>query len=525
MRRKRSTLTGSDHFCGCGGSGWGAKKAVDKVGGEILYGANHWKLATESYAASGISREVDCTDLSAADPRRFPYTNFSLWSPECTTHSPAGGNTHKQLKKQMDLFNSNKIDPATERSRATMWDVCRFAEYHKYDFLICENVVEVKTRWVLFDDWLRAMQTLGYNHKCVYLNSMFFFPTPQSRDRIYIVFWKKGNPEPMLDYTPLAFCSHCEGDVYAVQCWKKPDRQYGKYNQQYVYCCYQCANIVAPYYYAAFNCIDWSNIGTRIGDRKKPLSPNTTKRIKFGLTKYGDEPMIVNSQQSTGIDFRIKSISDRLPTISTQANFQLLTPFITKRDYAKQTNVRAVNEVLQTQTTHQDMALVTPWIIEMNSTGECKPASDPTSTFTSRGINHAVLHAPLIVNNKGKSNAKPVTEPAASFTTMNSQGIVTSEAWNSFISCFNGKGVNKPIHESLPTQSTKARMMLINYKKPKLEDCHYRMLKPPEVKKGMGFDNKQVVLGNSKEQICQLGGAVTPSVMEWLTDQCIQTLM
>lgn len=137
----------SDHFCGCGGSGWGAKKALDKVGGEILYGANHWKLATESYSASKISRDVDCTDISACDPRRFPSTDGSTWSPECTTHSPAGGNTHKQLRKQMDLFNKQVIDPATERSRATMWDVCALKKTAK-----CEKYYSKKQNG-LKQDW------------------------------------------------------------------------------------------------------------------------------------------------------------------------------------------------------------------------------------------------------------------------------------------------------------------------------------------------------------------------------------
>lgn len=493
MGRKKSYVTMSDHFCGAGGSGWGAKQALDKVGGVILYGANHWKLATESYGASNISKEVECTDLSASDPRRFPSTDGSIWSPECTTHSPAGGNTHKQLKKQMELFNSNKIDPSTERSRATMWDVCRFAEYHKYNFLICENVVEVKTRWVLFEDWLRAMHTLGYNHKCVYLNSMFFYPTPQSRDRIYIVFWKKGNKEPELDYTPQAYCHTCERDVYAVQCWKNSSKQFGKYGShgQYVYCCPGCSNIVEPYYYAAFNCIDWTDIGTKIGDRKKELSIKTTRRIQHGLDTYGNEPFLMNNDH-------------------------------THAGHKKK--LRSAFGAMRTQVTKLNSSIITPWIIEMNSTGECKPADKAASTITAGGINHAILAAPFIINCKGESTSKPVTSTAWGFTTKPSQGIVTDESWNSFVSYFNGNGGNKPIHKSTPTQATKGRLMLVNYKKPKIEDCYYRMFKAKEVKKGMAFDDAHVILGNTADQIKQCGAAVTPPVMEWLTQQCINSL-
>jgi DNA (cytosine-5)-methyltransferase 1 len=81
--------------------------------------------------------------------------------------------------------------PETQRSRATMWDVVRFTEYHQYEAIIVENVVEVVRTWPLFWTWWQAMEALGYLGQLVSLNSMFALPTPQSRDRIYIV-WTKG---------------------------------------------------------------------------------------------------------------------------------------------------------------------------------------------------------------------------------------------------------------------------------------------------------------------------------------------
>jgi DNA (cytosine-5)-methyltransferase 1 len=39
-------------------------------------------------------------------------------------------------------------DEAAERSRATMWDVVRFAEHHRYTSVIVENVVDA-AKWVL----------------------------------------------------------------------------------------------------------------------------------------------------------------------------------------------------------------------------------------------------------------------------------------------------------------------------------------------------------------------------------------
>ena len=99
---------------------------------------------------------------------------------------------------------------------------------------------------------------------------------------MYVVFWKKGNKAPKLDYQPHAYCPSCDKEIKAFQSFKNPRKQFGKYRTQYLYRCPECTTVVEPYYYAAFNCIDWSITGKRIGDRKKPLAENTMRRIKYG---------------------------------------------------------------------------------------------------------------------------------------------------------------------------------------------------------------------------------------------------
>jgi DNA (cytosine-5)-methyltransferase 1 len=49
--------------------------------------------------------------------------------------------------------------------------------------------------------WLREIDKLGYRHKVLYLNSMFF-GVPQSRDRIYIASGTRSAPDPDLDHRP-----------------------------------------------------------------------------------------------------------------------------------------------------------------------------------------------------------------------------------------------------------------------------------------------------------------------------------
>lgn len=249
---KNSYLTVTDQFCGAGGSSLGAEAA----GMELKLALNHWARAIETHNANFPHAAHDCTDISACNPRRYASTDILITSPECTNHSVAKGRSKAQ-QLQPDLFGHNQIDPAEERSRATMWDVPRFAEFHNYNMIVVENVVDAR-QWVMWDAWLHAMALLGYDHKCVYFNSMHAFPTPQSRDRMYVVFWKKKNKAPDLNFRPLAYCSSCGKDVASVQVWKNMQRKFGRYRTQYIYMCADCQLAVEPYYYCAANAIDWS---------------------------------------------------------------------------------------------------------------------------------------------------------------------------------------------------------------------------------------------------------------------------
>src|SRR5690606_1998369 len=151
-------------------------------------------------------------------------------SPECTNHSRAKG---RKLHRQPDLFGDVLPDEATQRSRATMWDVVRFTEVHNYRAVIVENVVEVADwssptgiRGGLFDAWLSAMHPAGYAHRSISRTRSHApaggLPAPQSRDRVYIASWRSGERAPDFEPTlrPAACCPTCDEVVQARQWWK-----------------------------------------------------------------------------------------------------------------------------------------------------------------------------------------------------------------------------------------------------------------------------------------------------------------
>lgn len=528
---KNSYLTVTDQFCGAGGSSQGIRNLSRKMGGglEVKLALNHWQLAIETHNTNFPETLHDCTDLSACDPRRYPKTNMLITSPECTNHSLAKG---KKRKQRADLFTS--LDPAEERSRATMWDVPRFAEYHDYELIIVENVVDARY-WVMWDAWLKAMHMLGYNHKCVYYNSMHAHPTPQSRDRMYVVFWKKGNKAPNLELRPVGYCTKCCRDTETFQSWKKPNVTWGKYRQQYVYRCPVCSTQVEPYYYAAFNCIDWSIPGTRIGDRKKPLSENTIKRIEYGIEKYWTKPQIITTRYTSGLECRVRAADeDTLPTQPGDQSHAILNPLIINvlnsqtRQNLNNVVRGTMDKSLSTQTTIPGLHILTPLITNGEYSFDRNKIRDAVNeqgyTQTTRATNGIVM--PFIVENKGQSKSREITKPLGCVTTRDYHAIISSESMRSFIAQYYGKGYTvSDIKETTRTFSTRDRSALITPgKKPKLEDCYYRMLLPHEVKLGMAFDQDYVVLGNSKEQVKQLGNAVTPPVMQDLSQRCIETL-
>ncbi len=489
-----STITVTDQFCGAGGSSQGVRNVANRLGPglEVKLAMNHWNLAIETHNTNFPEAIHDCTDISAADPRRYPKTTILITSPECTNHSLAKGK--KIAKAQIDLFNSGKLDPAAERSRATMWDVPRFAEYHKYEIIIVENVVDAR-KWIMFDSWLMAMHSLGYLHECVYLNSMHCHPTPQSRDRMYVVFWKKGNRKPNLDFTPEAHCPTCHKTVKAIQSWKNPLKKFGKFRQQYVYRCPTHGSIVEPFYYSSFNCIDWSDLGTRISDRSKPLSDKTIQRIQYGIDKFCGEPVIVTTRYSSGVDCRVKSILDVVPTQPGDASHSIAipTPFIIKAEHSPIKNARSANQPLTTQTTRQSMSLITPPLItELRGTSKARSSLRELNAVTAGGIH---------------------------------SGIVTTDNFKAFTASYYGTGHSiKSIKAELGTVTTKDRSALVSYNKPNIEDCFYRMLKSPEIGRAMAFSDDYIVLGTEKDKVKQYGNAVTPPAMEWLVERSVQSL-
>lgn len=526
MPRKPSDLTVTDLFCGAGGSSIGAVEA----GGRLRLGLNHWDLAIETHNSNFPDADHDCTDASACDPRRYPSTQILLASPECTSHSLAKGKRRKSTG-QGDVFAPTSQDPSDVRSRATMWDVPRFAEAHRYEVVIVENVTDAR-RWDPYPAWLQAMHCLGYRHREVWLNSMFAHPTPQSRDRLYIVFWKRGNRAPDLELEPPAWCTRCEVVVESVQSFK-PGRSWGRYGQQYVYLCPRCAGEVSPYYYAALNALDFSVEAERIGDRKRPLRPRTLERIRYGLEKYGRHPLLVITNMTTDAGRVRSAVSEPGFTQTASPITALVSPWLihTRQGSGLEHRVRGADEPMPVQTASADFAAAFPpgFVMQYrNYEGVGYPVDGldaPLKTFTTHNQARLVLHgsALMTLRDHPRFLFHELADPLPTEVANGPQTAVIARA--PFLATYHGKSEAHPVDGTLPTATSRDRNALVTpTEELSVDDCFFRMLQPHEIQAGMAFPSDYVVLGTKRDRVKQLGNAVTPPVMRELMRRAIQSL-
>ncbi len=561
-------LTVTDLFCGAGGSSSGLREA----GYRVVMAANHWDLAIKSHQLNHPDTDHSQADISQVNPAYFPRTHVLWGSPECTNHSIAKG-VKRQRQQDLALFEMDGTRPlpdeAANRSRATMWDIPRFAEHHRYMAIILENVVDAY-RWDQFPAWRQAMDALGYRMQFVWLNSMHAqiggLPAPQSRDRMYIVMWRadlatKKTPAPNVGKwtRPWAVCPE-HGEVQAVQVFKKKEA-WGRYRAQYLYRCPQCYQVIEPGWLAAESIIDWSLPAQRIGDRAKPLAEKTRERIRRGIERHWgpiiakaagntydgvttgsgylrvsdlDAPLPVQTGTAEhGLALppflaqfreraRTQTLDDALPTVVADgANHALLVPV----EGREGKSAASVADPLRTQSTRNETALLVPYY----SKGVARSTSEPMGTVTtvdSAGLvvplrNHGVAkgvdqpidtvaangnHHALVVTNNHHNRARSVGEELPTLTTATNHALVMRNN-------LGGAEMSTPITEPIRTLTTGGHQSLIEPGTPislDVDDAGFRMLEPHEIQAGMGFALDYVLLGSKRDKVKQAGNAVTP---------------
>jgi DNA (cytosine-5)-methyltransferase 1 len=502
-----------DDFCGAGGSSAGLTEA----GGVLVQAANHWAKAIDTHATNFPAADHLQTDLLLYNMRLRPNADVYWASPECTWHSPAGG--RKRKRAMLDMFEEHVSSDAGDRSRLTMMQVVAAAEAKRFKIVVVENVVEVAD-WELFESWLHSMTSLGYSHQILsvsaaHIGSSINEHAPQWRDRVYFIFWQAGINFPDMQPRPLAWCPACSENVHSVQAWKRPDRRtIGKYRQQYNYVCPSDTHktvIVEPWVLPASAAIDWTDLGTPIRDRKRPLAAATMRRIEVGLRMFA-EPLTVahagqtwdaaetrhphfgepdsyyrvaptgaspvNARTATPGDglatpmlFSVNHDGDDprafpadaspLPTRSTKLGDAMVVPV----GGTWRTDPHHVDGPFRTRTTADDVGIAAPpFMVERRDyegpdegrVSSIDGAPLPTMTATGRGVHGIVAPEPFVTMLRANNRPMGTDEPLAGITTGRNHALTVPPG--AFLSKHHGginyprpNHMNKGVDEPLPT--------------------------------------------------------------------------
>ncbi len=595
-RFRHDDLIAVDLFSGFGG----LTSGIEAAGFTTIMAANHNAYKVEVHEKNHPHAEHWIADLvdpdssdyhSAAD---LPAGDILVAGISCTNHSQA--NTQKAYRQGLTLFDFQDAEfdervTRSERDRATALCVLHYAERHRPRLMLIECTTEftswgpaVQGRAKVGDGstyrwWQRQLANLGYRHKVLYLNSQFF-GVPQSRDRWFGVFWQKSLPTPDLDHRPLSWCGNCDEVLPAVWTWKTgiPPTGSVRYGKQYNYRCPRCRREVVPPMAASVNALDLTNLGTRIGDRTRPLAPATMARAErcrqrfaefpailmpakatHGVERHPWQPMSTQTSQqetsilSTGAPELValtgnviaahrhngdgQHIGKPMDTVTSTHEKALLLAGVDNFQGVP----RGVDEPLPTQCGSENLGLLSARVLPNRTNETSRGLGEPMETLVgnagSGGL--SVLSAGVV---PFRRNTVPTmgAEPMPAVTSDQIPGLLTAAGTiknNGSVgeAGYRAHPVTSPLGTVVASTSNQA-LMTSGWCGPEgaaewrhhlaalpLEDCYFRMLGSHEVGRGCGFDvdfpghqGTFVVWGSARDQVDGFGNAVSPAVGEWI---------
>ena len=477
--KKKVAIHVVDLFCGAGGTSSGLKKACEELGLELdLLAINHWETAIKTHSANHPAARHMCESLDNVDPRKIVpggHLDLLLASPECRHHSRARGGK-----------------PCNDQSRSSAWHILRWAEAIRIENIIIENVKEFQTWGPLganglplkskkgetFNAFINALKSLGYKVDFNVITAANY-GDPTSRERLFIIA-RKGNCK--IEW-PVPTHTKDGGDTLfgKTKKWK-----------------------------SAKDIIDWSIEGKSIFTRKKPLSPNTLRRIEAGLRKFcgrAIEPFLV-IMKGTGT---AKSVDSPMPAITTVPYIGVCEPEPFVLDQQSCAAPRSVKDPLPTVATAGAISLIQPsFLVEYYGNGRPHSVEKPLPTVTTKERFGVIQPSFLVGIGQTGSNGnrvRSIDSPLPTIVTKAEFAVVQSF----LIGSGGPKGSANPrsLDRPLNTITTESHTGLIQ---PEIKgyrlDIKFRMLKAHELKRAMSFEEGYTFSGNTEAQVKQIGNAV-----------------
>ena len=478
-----------DNFAGGGGASIGVEAAL---GRPIDVAINHDAEAIAMHQANHPATRHVLQDLWDVDPLEATGgkpVGLAWFSPDCKHFSKAKGGK-----------------PVEKRIRSLAWIVVRWAARVKPRVIILENVEEFQTwgplvngrpcprrKGMTFTQWVKHLEALGYEVDWKQLRASDY-GTPTIRKRLFVI-------------------ARCDGQPIV---WPEPTHGPG----------------LLPYR-AAAECIDWSIPCPSIFERKRPLVPNTMRRIARGVQRFvieAQEPFILSVAHSgtTGRGRYVWSPDEPLRTQTSFKDKALVTPFLTPYYGPKsehENRAKSPDEPLYTQTSENRFGLVAAFLAQHNGGAVGRSAREPLATSTQRSTQIQVVAAHF-QRHFGKSVGHAAGEPSATITgggggktslvsshlvklrgtCRDGQDVrqpmptVTAGGWHvgevrAFLLKYYGTAVGQDPRDPLHAVTSKARfgLVTIHGEEWQIVDIGMRMLTPRELFRAQGFSEGYVI--------------------------------
>lgn len=436
--RSRSMLIG-DLFCGAGGLSNGAKRAMRQLDLPVkLIGVNHWNVAIETNRRNHRedADRIHCADLESALPLTLvPEGRLDLLiaAPSCVFHSRARGGRPVHDQQRMDPWHVVRWCTELRVTRVLVENVPEFMDWGPCSLVTGRPIPSRRGEY--FRAWVAALEAVGFkvDWKVVCCAD---FGDPTTRRRFFLIGRSDGKRLTWPEFT--------HDRVGGTDLLGTRERWRG-----------------------AREVIDWTMTGNSIFRRKKPLKPNTLRRIAAGAVKYSWPRPYIDAVQALLDGTAPRLVFSRAEAIELgliQAD-PMLIHFRGTSDQALQGTARSTDDPLPTLTAgggHVGLVLAT------SSGGAARDLEQPLPTITTGGAGserpgcaRPQLVEPIIVPMSNSSSAgvpRSVADPIRTVTT--AKGGDQAMAVPLVAQYYGATATAQSVAEPVPSVTTKARFGL-----------------------------------------------------------------
>lgn len=414
----------ADLFCGAGGWGEGARE----LGIAVDFAINHDPVAIAAHVANNPGCKHHQGDAWRTRPRSVvgnAKLGLLLASAACTTHSRARGSA-----------------PISKRVHMLGWCIARWMEEVQPRVVLIENVPEWKDwgptlvrdgvkvqdptrKGQHFRKWWRYCERLGYRMEMRVLDAPDYGCASRRR-RLFIIARRDGQPIvwPEKTHGPSDRRNGMAG-VPREGSVRQRDRSTlnlagndinddaactGAGGTQHRSRRTDAAGGTHPplrHFRTAAECIDWSDLGTSIFERQRPLRPKTLARIAEGIRRYvlqDPSPFVLRVTQGhgPGAGWHVWPASGPMPTQTTRQDVAVATPVL--QVFRGDVAGKDVRDQLPTITAGNGpgrgagaahaMGVATPILAPQNTDVFGQRPDQPAPTITTKG--HQAIISPIL---------------------------------------------------------------------------------------------------------------------------------